>query len=212
MCAYFQSCGAKGAVKPRRRDLEPMFPFQLNVETGWLEGVCQIPSPNCDDRPPDAGIELVVVHGISLPPGEYGGDAIDKLFTNALSVDAHPYFAEIAHLRVSTHALIKRTGVITQYVPFHKRAWHAGVSCFQGRPSCNDFSIGIELEGSDQDLYQDEQYEALAGLTRILWDVWPGITRERVVGHSDIAPGRKTDPGVGFCWEKFHSLLTIKDL
>jgi AmpD protein len=177
-----------------------------------LAGVRHVPSPNCDARPLGAEIDLVIVHGISLPPGQYGGNYIDQFFTNALSINVHPYFQGISGLKVSAHALIRRTGEITQYVPLHLRAWHAGLSSFQERPACNDFSIGIELEGSDHDPYEEGQYLALARLTRLLMSHWPGITGDRVVGHSDIAPGRKTDPGPWFDWDRFRNLMNIKNL
>jgi N-acetyl-anhydromuramoyl-L-alanine amidase len=178
-------------------------------EEGWLTGVRRLPSPNCDDRPPDTPIDLLVVHAISLPPGIYGGDYIDEFFTNRLHADAHPYFRTIETLRVSAHVVIKREGEVIQYVPFHRRAWHAGVSDFQGRRSCNDFSIGIELEGWDRDPYEHVQYQILAELIGTLSVHWPGIRPERVVGHSDIASGRKTDPGPAFEWRRLRTLLSI---
>ncbi|MGH8625956.1 MAG: 1,6-anhydro-N-acetylmuramyl-L-alanine amidase AmpD [Gammaproteobacteria bacterium] len=173
---------------------------RVNAETGWLRAVRRVLSPNCDDRPPGAAIELIVVHGISLPPGHYGGEYIDQLFTNRLRPEAHPYFRDISHLRVSAHVLIHRDGSLTQYVPFHKRAWHAGESCFEGRPYCNDFSIGIELQGSDDEPYAAIQYQELARLAVELMAHWPLITAERIVGHCHVAPGRKTDPGPSFDW------------
>jgi AmpD protein len=167
-----------------------------------------VPSPNCDDRPPDTDIDLVVVHGISLPARAYGGEHIDRLFTNTLDPDAHPDFGPIAGLKVSAHVLIRRDGTLTQYVPIHRRAWHAGVSRFEGRAGCNDFSIGIELEGSDQDPYENVQYQVLAELIGTLSARWRGIRPERVVGHCDIAPGRKTDPGPTFEWWRLRTLLS----
>lgn len=167
-----------------------------------------IASPNCDDRPVGTVIDLLVIHGISLPPGKFGGDAIQALFTNQLDPTAHPYFQTIAHLKVSAHVLIRRDGEVIQFVPFQKRAWHAGESSFQERKRCNDFSIGIELEGADTVPYEPIQYRRLAELTRVLMRFYPGITPQRIVGHSDIAPGRKTDPGPAFDWQYFFNLLS----
>jgi AmpD protein len=164
-------------------------------------------SPNCDERPAGGEIDLLVVHGISLPPGEYGGRHIEALFTNCLNPDEHPYFNEIKELRVSAHILICRDGQIVQFVPFDQRAWHAGESCFEGRECCNDFSIGVELEGCDDESYEEIQYQRLAELAQALMAGYPLITPERIVGHSDIAPGRKTDPGPGFDWAHFRALL-----
>lgn len=149
----------------------------------------------------------MVVHGISLPPGHYGGPYIDQLFTNTLDENEHDYFREIGGLRVSAHLLIDRGGELTQYVPFSKRAWHAGASCFGDRAGCNDFSIGIELEGCDDEPYEPIQYERLAGVVSTLRARWPGITRDRMVGHCHIAPERKTDPGPAFDWDYFFRIL-----
>jgi AmpD protein len=172
----------------------------------------QVPSPNCDERPDGDDISLIVIHGISLPPGEYGGSWIDDLFTNRLDPDAHPYFPGIAHLRVSSHVLIRRDGGVVQYVPFRKRAWHAGESCYQGRDCCNDYSIGIELEGQDDEPYTPQQYDQLAAIIQVLARTFPRISSDRIRGHSDIAPGRKTDPGAAFDWlalnERLATLLT----
>ncbi|MEC5317386.1 1,6-anhydro-N-acetylmuramyl-L-alanine amidase AmpD [Brenneria populi subsp. brevivirga] len=176
------------------------------LENGWLSGVKQVPSPHCDSRPDDEPPSLLVVHNISLPPGEFGGPYIDQLFTATLDPDAHPYFAGIHHLRVSAHCLIRRDGEIIQYVPFHLRAWHAGVSAFEGRERCNDFSVGIELEGTDTLPFTTEQYARLVAVTRLLIDAYP-ITPSRITGHSDIAPGRKTDPGPAFDWDFYYRLL-----
>lgn len=181
--------------------------MKIDPTTGLLDEAHQIPSPNQDERPPGAEPELVVVHGITLPPGELGGPWIDRLFTNRLDPEAHPDFREIAHLRVSAHALIRRDGSITQYVPFHRRAWHAGVSSWQGRERVNDFSVGVELEGTDDTPYGPVQYEVLADLVRALAANYPGITPERITGHSDVAPGRKTDPGPSFAWDRLRTLL-----
>jgi len=172
---------------------------------GTLAGAIQVGSPNCDGRPRGQAVTLVVIHGISLPPGEFGGDAIEKLFGNALDCAAHPYFAELRGLRVSAHFLIRRGGRITQFVPCGKRAWHAGASCYAGRERCNDFSIGIELEGTGDTAYTDPQYEALAALIGALRARYPIAD---VVGHSDIAPGRKFDPGPSFDWERLRVLLS----
>jgi len=180
---------------------------ELDVKKQWIRNVRRIQSPNCDKRPDNTGISLIVIHGISLPPGQYGGKYIDQLFTNTLNPDQHPYFREIEHLRVSSHLLINRSGALTQYVPFNLRAWHAGVSEFQGCRDCNDFSIGIELEGCDAEPYEPIQYQKLATVVKSLIAQWPLINRDRIAGHSDIAPGRKTDPGSGFNWEYFYNLI-----
>ena len=176
----------------------------IAVSTGRLLAARQVESPNCDDRPAGNGPELVVIHGISLPPGEYGGPWIERLFTNSLPPDAHPYFATMHHLVVSSHALIERDGRITQYVPFHRRAWHAGRSHWRGRGNCNDFSVGIELEGSDDEPYDERQYQALAGLLLALQQAYPLLADGWIAGHSDIAPGRKTDPGPAFDWKRLE--------
>lgn len=181
--------------------------MKIDPETGLLEGVRFVRSPNQDDRPEGAEPELVLVHGISLPPGELGGPWIDRLFTNRLDPDAHPYFREIAHLRVSAHALVRRDGEIVQYVPFHRRAWHAGVSSWQDRERVNDFSVGVELEGTDDTPYEPVQYQCLAGLVRALAATYPKIAPGRVTGHSDVAPDRKTDPGPSFDWDRLRALV-----
>lgn len=177
--------------------------FTLDA-AGVVGEALQIASPNCDERPDPADIALIVVHGISLPPGEYGGDGIVELFTNRLDPAAHPYYASVAALRVSAHVLIRRDGALLQFVPCAKRAWHAGASCWNGRERCNDFSIGIELEGTDDEAYTDAQYEALTALVDALCARYP---IEDVVGHSDIAPGRKTDPGRFFDWPRVLAAL-----
>lgn len=186
--------------------------MEIERTTGLLVDARYVPSPNRDARPPDVEPDLVVVHGITLPPGEFGGPWIDHLFTNRLDPAAHPDFREVAPLRVSAHALIRRAGDIVQYVPFHERAWHAGASEWQGRERVNDFSIGIELEGTDDVPYEDAQYQALAELIRSLAAVYPGIRpdggRHRLAGHSEVAPGRKSDPGETFDWSKLRDLLT----
>ncbi len=179
----------------------------LDADGAWLQGVRHCPSPHCDARPAEMTPELLVIHGISLPPNQFGGGYIDALFQGRLNPDDHPFFAEIQHLRVSAHALIRRDGEIVQYVSFLQRAWHAGVSQFQDRSQCNDFSIGIELEGCDDVPYTEAQYQQLARLSHVLQQRWPVITQERIVGHCHIAPTRKTDPGEAFEWEKYFSLM-----
>lgn len=181
----------------------------IDRESGLLRAARQAPSPNCDDRPPGVVPELIVVHGISLPPGEYGGPWIDRLFTNTLPADQHPYFAEVADRKVSSHALIRRDGELVQYVPLHRRAWHAGVSQYRGRERCNDFSVGIELEGTDDSPYEPIQYRVLSTVILRLCDAYPSLSREHIAGHSDIAPGRKTDPGLAFDWPRLRALLEI---
>ncbi len=171
---------------------------------GWLEGARRIVSPNCDARPEGEAISLVVIHNISLPPGRFGGAGIVELFTNRLDPTAHPYYAEIAHLRVSAHFLIRRRGELIQFVPCGARAWHAGVSSWKGRERCNDFSIGIELEGSDDRPFTQAQYRRLGALIGKLRHAYP-ITD--IAGHSDIAPGRKTDPGPCFDWSCLRNQL-----
>lgn len=163
-----------------------------------------VESPNCEDRPPNTEITLVVLHSISLPPGQYGGDAIERLFTNRLDPSEHPYYAEIAQLRVSSHYLIRRDGEVVQFVPIERRAWHAGASSWRGRSRCNDFSVGIELEGTEEDAFTDLQYEALASLLRELRQSLP--IRD-IAAHSDVAPGRKTDPGARFDWPRLLASL-----
>jgi len=181
--------------------------MQIDPATNLLKEADYILSPNMDDRPEGAEINLLVIHSISLPPGEYGGNSIEQLFTNSLQPNAHPYFQEIHHLEVSAHVLIKRDGSVIQFVPFDKRAWHAGESCYQGNERCNDYSIGIELEGTDTDPFENRQYETLVELVKALCEYYPSITTQRIAGHSEIAPGRKFDPGSGFDWNKLSSLL-----
>ena len=174
--------------------------MEVDLDSALMRDVKQIASPNCDSRPDGIDADLIVVHGISLPPGEFGGPWIERLFTNTLPVDFHPYFAEISQLRVSSHLLIARDGTLTQFVKFSDRAWHAGSSSYLGRAACNDFSVGIELEGLDEIAYSAEQYEALAEAVAALCDAYPRLSADRLVGHSDISPGRKTDPGPAFDW------------
>jgi AmpD protein len=180
----------------------------MQVVAHWLDSARRCPSPNANERPEGDAVSLVVVHGISLPPGEFGGPYIDQLFTNSLKPEGHPYFATIAALKVSSHILIRRDGEIVQYVPFDQRAWHAGASEYQGRSNCNDFSIGIELEGADDIPYTGVQYRQLAALVRALAAAYPS-TRGHLAGHSDIAPGRKTDPGPSFDWSLLRQLLLL---
>ncbi len=185
--------------------------MRVDPASGLLDAALQLPSPNCDERPPDALVDLIVIHGISLPPGEYGGPWIDALFTNSLDPAAHPYFRDIYRHRVSAHLLLRRDGSVVQYVPFHRRAWHAGVSGFQGRERCNDFSIGIELEGSDDEPYAAAQYAALQQVILALHRAYPALAAGHIAGHSDVAPGRKTDPGPYFDWSHLQALLASDD-
>ena len=180
--------------------------MHINTTTGLLNECRQCPSPNKDERPDEMTIDLVVVHSISLPPGQYGGDEIEQFFQNRLNKDAHPYFEEIHELQVSSHALIKRSGKIVQFVPFHERAWHAGQSNYCGRERCNDFSIGIELEGTDTGDFEEEQYKQLSLLISALKIAYPAIS-DNITGHSDISPGRKKDPGTGFDWNRLNNPL-----
>lgn len=175
-------------------------------EEGWFVQARRVLSPNADARPAGERIELVVLHNISLPPGEFGSRAIEQFFTNQLSPTEHPYFAEIAHLRVSAHFLVRRDGEIVQFVPCHARAWHAGVSCWRGRERCNDFSIGIEIEGTDHQVFTEVQYEAVAKLYRVLCQRYPLLG---IAGHEHIAPGRKTDPGPYWDWAKLTKMAQI---
>ncbi len=179
----------------------------MNIDNSFfLEKAKICLSPNSSDRKSNE-VSLLVIHNISLPPGNYGGDHIEKFFTNQLDHEEHPYFQDIADLKVSSHLLIKRDGSITQFVPFNKKAWHAGISTFRGREDCNEFSIGIELEGTDESKYEKEQYESLISVTKELMSFFPDIKKETIVGHSDIAPDRKTDPGKSFDWNYFRSNL-----
>lgn len=180
--------------------------MQLDPRSGWCQGVRHCPSPNFNERP-QGEVSLLVIHNISLPPGQFGTGKVQEFFQNRLIVDEHPYFAEIATLRVSAHFLIERDGAITQFVSCNERAWHAGQSCFAGRDNCNDFSLGIELEGTDEQAFTDAQYAALVGLTVELQRAYPALTLERICGHSDIAPTRKTDPGPAFDWSRLRAAL-----
>lgn len=179
----------------------------VDTRTGWMVGARQVPSPNFDPRPDGILPELIVVHGISLPPDEFGGPWIDRLFTNTLPPAEHPYFEKIKELRVSTHLLIRRDGELVQYVSLHDRAWHAGPSSYQGRERCNDFSVGVELEGADEIPYEPAQYRMLSAVILELCKAYPSLSLARLAGHSDIAPGRKTDPGPAFDWQRLYALL-----
>ncbi len=184
--------------------------MHINPVSGLIRDIDYIASPNSNNRPADKTISLIVIHNISLPPNTFGGPYIEQLFCNQLSAEAHPYFATICHLQVSAHILIRRTGEFIQFVPFHKRAWHAGISSFQEHKNCNDYSIGIELEGTDHIPYADEQYRTLANLITSLQQRYPAITQQRIVGHNDIAPERKTDPGPAFNWDYLFKRLSHK--
>jgi len=180
--------------------------MQLDPTSGWCDGIRHCPSPNFNARP-QGEVSLLVIHNISLPPGQFGTGKVQQFFQNRLPADEHPYFAGIAQLTVSAHFLIERDGTVTQFVSCNARAWHAGVSSFAGRGNCNDFSVGIELEGTDELPFSDAQYQALIGLTRQLLDAYPQLSVERICGHSDIAPGRKTDPGPCFDWARLRAAL-----
>lgn len=171
---------------------------------GWLAGARPVPSPNFDERPAGTGIDLLVVHHISLPPGRFSGDAIERLFTNQLDCDAHPYYARLRGLDVSSHFVLRRDGALLQFVGCDDRAWHAGVSRWRGRENCNDFSIGVELEGLEGQAFEAAQYEALAGLLSLLGQRHP---IEGVAGHEHVAPMRKLDPGAGFEWRRLAAAL-----
>lgn len=179
----------------------------VDTHSGWMRGVRQVPSPNFDARPGGILPDLIVVHGITLPPDEFGGPWIERLFTNTLPPERHPYFEVIKELKVSSHVLIRRDGEPVQFVPFHERAWHAGKSNYQGRERCNDFSIGIELEGTDAIAYEPAQYRVLSAVILALCEAYPSLSLSRITGHSDIAPGRKTDPGPVFDWQRLYALL-----
>jgi AmpD protein len=181
--------------------------YDIDRATGLLLSARQVVSPNVDERPDGVQATLIIVHGISLPPGEYGGPWIDLLFTNQLPVDQHPYFKQIEGLKVSSHLLIRRDGELVQYVPFHRRAWHAGASNYQGRERCNDFSIGIELEGMDDEAYEAAQYQQLSKVILSLCKHYPSLSTQHVVGHSDVAPGRKSDPGEAFDWQRLRAMI-----
>ena len=178
----------------------------MAIREHWLVDAQRCPSPNYNQRPDDE-VSLLVVHNISLPPQQYGGGYVEDFFCNQLDTSAHPYFEEIADLKVSSHLFIRRDGRIVQFVPFNLRAWHAGLSCYSGRENCNDFSIGIELEGCDNEAYETLQYDALAKVTQALMSAYPSITNTRITGHEVIAPRRKTDPGPAFKWQRLFTQL-----
>jgi len=177
---------------------------KFSIESGVVGGALQVPSPNFNVRPENESVSLLVLHNISLPPGQFGGGYVERFFQNQLPVDDHPYFEEIKDLQVSAHLFIARDGAVTQFVNLNSRAWHAGLSQFDGRDQCNDFSIGIELEGTDDQPFTDTQYAVLADLTQAIQLAYPEIKGDRIAGHSDIAPGRKTDPGPCFDWPRFR--------
>lgn len=181
--------------------------LNIDVNSGLFEGVRFISSPNCDVRPPGSRVDVLVIHAISLPPGRFGGPDIERLFCNTLDWNSHAYYREIEGFRVSAHLLIRRDGEIVQFVPFQARAWHAGESCCEGRTRVNDFSIGIELEGCDDQIFEDAQYRSLTSASKAIMQTYPAITPARIFGHSDIAPGRKTDPGPCFDWERYRRAL-----
>jgi AmpD protein len=195
----------------KKNDLKKTLPLiHINLETGLIEGARQCPSPNHDARSSADDMSLIVIHNISLPPNEYGGDGIDQLFTNTIDKGEHPFYEEIYKLRVSSHLLIRRDGEMVQYVPFHKRAWHAGVSQFLGRDVCNDFSIGIEMEGTDFEVFTEDQYEVLNKVIASLLASYPSLSEDAITGHEHIAEGRKTDPGPFFKWQKLSDQFGVK--
>ena len=181
--------------------------YWVDQNTGLAHGARFVPSPNCDDRPADVTVDALVIHSISLPPGEFGGPYVEQLFCNDLDVAHHAYFQEICQMRVSAHFFISRDGDLVQFVPVHKRAWHAGQSECLGRTNVNDFSVGIELEGTDHTGFDDAQYATLVEVSRHLMRAFPDIAVDHVFGHSDVAPGRKTDPGPGFDWARYRRAL-----
>ena len=175
----------------------------MRIIDHWLDCARRVDSPNYSARPLEEDVSLLVIHNISLPPGEFGGPHIDALFCNSLDCEVHPFFEEIKHLQVSSHLLINREGEFTQYVPFNMKAWHAGKSRYEGRSECNEFSIGIELEGCDDIPYTQEQYASLQGVSNCLLKHYPAMSCQRITGHCDIAPERKTDPGPSFDWQHY---------
>ena len=193
----YRSSGKAGQALGKKR-------FSIDTDSGLIVPARQCPSPNQDERPAAAVPELLVVHGISLPPGQFGGPEIEQLFSNTLDWDSHPYFQEIRGMQVSSHLLIRRDGELLQFVPVHRRAWHAGESRFRGRSCCNDFSIGIELEGEDDTPYTSGQYEVLIAVADALLTAYPSLTAREIAAHADISPGRKTDPGPAFDWLRLY--------
>ena len=183
--------------------------YTISPGQGLIRPAEQCPSPNQDDRPDGSDPELIIIHSISLPPGEFGGPYVVQLFTNCLDWDAHPYFTEIRGLKVSSHLFIRRDGSLMQFVPFSRRAWHAGASCYQGRQDCNDFSIGIELEGEDETPYSDSQYEVLIKTVDTLQVTYASLCARRIAGHCDVSPDRKSDPGPAFDWLRLYDGLSL---
>lgn len=186
--------------------------MSLVVQDGWLKDARRATSPNFEARPDGCEPELLVIHNISLPPGEFGGHCIEEFFCNRLDWDAHPFFEEIRDVRVSAHLLIRRDGELIQFVSFDDRAWHAGQSHYAGRDNCNDFSIGIELEGTDVAAYTEHQYQALQAVSLALFAAYPKMAPTRVAGHADIAPGRKTDPGEAFDWARYRRTIGLQEV
>lgn len=183
--------------------------MKFQVHNSWLSPVERVCSPNFNERPCDDNISLLVIHNISLPPKQFGSQDICSFFTNCLDHSAHPFFETIKGVQVSSHLLIRRTGEVVQFVPFNKRAWHAGASLFEGQENCNDFSIGIELEGADDIPYESMQYEVLVDVTKAIMLAYPKVTHDRITGHEHIAPGRKTDPGSAFDWSKYLASIDV---
>ncbi|MBT8076971.1 MAG: 1,6-anhydro-N-acetylmuramyl-L-alanine amidase AmpD [Gammaproteobacteria bacterium] len=197
-----------GALATGQALIEPaQVKYTVSPGVGILRPAVQCPSPNQDDRPAGTEPELIIIHSISLPPCEFGGPHVEQLFTNCLDWGEHPYFREIEGLQVSAHLFVRRDGAIVQFAPFGRRAWHAGTSCFRGRPNCNDYSIGVELEGDDDTPYDDAQYDVLVGILAALMETYKGLTTRRIAGHCDVAPGRKTDPGPAFDWLRLYDGL-----
>ncbi|MCJ8168488.1 1,6-anhydro-N-acetylmuramyl-L-alanine amidase AmpD [Atopomonas sediminilitoris] len=190
---------------PSLSSLSPL--LSIEPQTGWCNGATVCPSPHFNQRPDPADISLLVIHNISLPPRQFGTGWVPRFFAGQLDPAAHPYFAEIADLRVSAHFFIERDGALTQFVSCNDRAWHAGQSCFAGREACNDYAIGIELEGCDDVAYTEAQYVQLQALTVAIQAAYPAVTAERITGHEHIAPGRKTDPGAAFDWQRYRTAL-----
>jgi AmpD protein len=186
-----------------------VLPNKTGVIDHLLNTARLVATTHCDLRPTASDISLLVIHNISLPPNQFDGHYVEAFFSGKLDPEQHPYFAQIHTMRVSAHCLIKRSGEVVQFVPFNQRAWHAGVSSFQGCSQCNDFSIGIELEGADHILYTARQYQVLAQVSRAIMEAYPKINPSRIVGHNDIAPGRKSDPGVSFHWTRYRQMLAL---
>jgi N-acetyl-anhydromuramoyl-L-alanine amidase len=184
-----------------------MMKMRIDLTNSLLDAAKYLPSPHHNERPANTAIELIILHNISLPPGEFGTPYINDFFCGQLDATKHPYFKQIVAAHVAPHLLIRREGAIIQYVPFAKRAWHAGESCYQGKKNCNDFSIGVELEGTDEIPYTIIQYQQLAAVVQALMTAYPTITEEKIVGHCDVAPDRKTDPGKSFDWGYFFKHL-----